>query len=86
MNTKDKWQKARGVFTFYFLLLTLQLAALAQSGGTFTITQSVIANGGGQDSMGGTFKVDGTVGQHVAGTSSSGPSALVELKFLGLCP
>ena len=45
--------------------------AAAQSGGTFTITQSVIANGGGQSS-GGTFDVTGTNGQSVAGTNSTG--------------
>ena len=43
----------------------------AQSGGTYILTQSVIANGGGASS-GGTFGVTGTNGQALAGTNSSG--------------
>ncbi len=39
----------------------------AQTGGDFTITQSVIAGGGGQQSAGGAFSLDGTIGQSVAG-------------------
>ena len=38
----------------------------AQTGGDFTITQSVIAGGGGQQSAGGTFSLDGTIGQAIA--------------------
>lgn len=45
--------------------------AFAQSGGTFEITQSVIA-GGGSGSSGGDYTVNGTVGQTVAGTRSTG--------------
>ena len=44
---------------------------LPQSGGTFTITKSVIAGGGGR-TTGGTFTLDGTIGQSVAGTNSTG--------------
>lgn len=43
----------------------------AQSGGSFTITKSVIAGGGGTSS-GGTFTLDGTIGQSAAGTTSTG--------------
>lgn len=46
-----------------FLAASLQ----AQSGGTFSITQSVLASGGGQQITGGTFSVDGTIGQAAAG-------------------
>jgi hypothetical protein len=44
---------------------------LAQSGGGFVITSSVIANGGGV-STGGGFSVSGTIGQPAAGTISGG--------------
>jgi hypothetical protein len=52
-------------------LLLFPLTALSQSGGPYAITQSVIANGGGGPSTGGSFGVTGTVGQAVAGTNSS---------------
>ena len=45
--------------------------AQAQTGGTFTITKSVIAGGGGQ-ATGGVFLLDGTIGQSLAGTTSAG--------------
>ncbi|MEZ5421592.1 MAG: carboxypeptidase-like regulatory domain-containing protein [Pyrinomonadaceae bacterium] len=48
----------------------LALTAVAQSGGTYVITQSVIA-GGGQASSGGTFAITGTTGQPAAGTYSA---------------
>ena len=54
-----------------FILAAFAVSISAQSGGTFTITQSVIANGGGQSS-GGTFNATGTAGQPAAGTSSNG--------------
>ena len=44
----------------------------AQSGGTYTITQSVVANGGSTASSGGQFTVAGTIGQSVAGQPSNG--------------
>lgn len=57
---------AVGLATILFSTL-----AVAQSGGQFTITKSVIAGGGGQSS-GGQFTIDGTIGQSIAGTSSTG--------------
>lgn len=54
------------------LILLIAFSASAQTGGQFAITQSVIAGGGIQNSAGGTFSVDGTVGQAVAGTTSVG--------------
>lgn len=47
------------------------LPAFSQSGGLFEITKSVIAGGGG-NSAGGVFNLDGTTGQCVAGTTSTG--------------
>lgn len=49
----------------------VQFLAFPQSGGTFTITKSVIANGGGQ-TVAGVFALDSTIGQHLAGTTSTG--------------
>lgn len=53
------------------LILLLSTVAQAQTGGDFTITQSVVASGG-QNSSGGNFSLDGTIGQPLAGTNSSG--------------
>jgi len=44
----------------------------AQTGGTFDLSHSVVAGGGGSNSAGGTFQVDGTAGQGVAGIASNG--------------
>ncbi|MFN0279083.1 MAG: dockerin type I repeat-containing protein [Pyrinomonadaceae bacterium] len=61
---------------YHLLLLTLCLCVSAveirsQTGGTFDLSHSVIATGGGSNSAGGQFQVDGTAGQGVAGTSST---------------
>lgn len=47
----------------------------SQSGGTFTITQSVIAGGGGQ-STGGAFTATGTAGQGTTDSSTGGAFTL----------
>lgn len=52
-------------------LFVCGITALAQAGGTFSITYSTVANGG-DTSSGGPFSVIGTVGQSTAGNSSSG--------------
>ena len=57
-------------------------AVFSQSGGAFTITKSVIAGGGGRAS-GGTFTVDGTIGQSLAGTSSTGGAFTIISGFWG---
>lgn len=51
-------------------LLSLRLIA-AQTGGGYNLSHNVIASGGGSNSSGGNFKVDGTVGQNIAGTVST---------------
>ncbi len=58
-----------------FVALFLGVSAVnlpAQTGGTFDLSHSVIASGGGSNSTGGTFNVSGTAGQPAAGTSSTG--------------
>ena len=59
------------LWNLLFILAIFDASISAQSGGTFTINQSVIANGGGT-SGGGTFTVTGTTGQSLAGTLSNG--------------
>jgi len=58
------------------ILLVITFAVLTPvsgqvaSGGSYTLDQSVIANGGGT-SVGGTLKIEGTTGQSVAGQQAS---------------
>ncbi len=52
----------------------------AQTGGTYDLSHSVIAAGGGS-STGGGFTVEGTVGQHLAGRLSGGGSFRVRGGF-----
>lgn len=52
-------------------VLLIQMSAATQTAGTFDLSHSVIASGGGSDSTGGSFRVDGTIGQNLAGTVST---------------
>ena len=70
------------ITTFCLLIATLSVAALSQSGGNFTMNKSVIAGGGGHAS-GGSFVVDRTIGQSVAGTTSTGGSFSLGSGFWG---
>src|SRR5580765_7393832 len=66
---------------FASLVLVIVCVPLAgQSGGTFTITKSVSAGGGGTAS-GGTFSMDGTIGQPLAGTTSNGGTFSLQSGF-----
>lgn len=64
--------------TIVFVNLILLHPTRAQTGGTFDLSHSVIASGGGSNSTGGsggqTFTVDGTAGQNIAGTISTSAS------------
>lgn len=66
-NRRSNWQ----ISSILFVLFSFAVSIAAQSGGAFVIQKSVIAGGGGR-SAGGTFTLDGTIGQPVAGSSSSG--------------
>ncbi|KXK00013.1 MAG: hypothetical protein UZ17_ACD001002287 [Acidobacteria bacterium OLB17] len=57
-------------------VFVLGLTASAQSGGPYTITQSVIAGGGNTTSSGGTFTLSGTTGQPAAFNSGEAPYIL----------
>src|SRR5687768_1746236 len=66
-----------------FFIGVLQCSsASAQQGGTFTVTKNVIAAGGGRVS-GGSFAVDGTIGQPLAGAPSSGAAFTLISGFWG---
>ncbi len=56
------------------MYIFLSLPVAAQTSGTFDMSHNVIASGGGSDASAGSFRVDGTVGQNVAGTNSTGGS------------
>lgn len=56
----------------FVAFLTIAVAARAQSGGSYALTQSVIAAGGGQNSSGGAYSLDGTIGQTDAGANLTG--------------
>jgi len=65
--------------TFVFLMTAVlgsvsavSLAALAQTGGNYDLSHTVIASGGGSNSVGGNYIVDGTAGQGMAGVFSTG--------------
>ena len=61
----------------FITLLLLPSLTAAQTGGGFDLSHNVIASGGsGSTGSGGgqTFTVDGTIGQGIAGTQSSGTS------------
>ena len=66
------------------LVLTVLVVSVArsQSGGSFTITKSVIGGGGGR-TAGGAFTLDGTMGEAVAGTTSTGGSFNLTSGFWG---
>lgn len=77
--TKKAGSKCRiAVVTAFGTALLTGVAA--QSGGNFTITESVVANGGGASSGPG-FSVSGTAGQSAAGLSSSGGAFTVYSGF-----
>ncbi|MEO8072882.1 MAG: carboxypeptidase-like regulatory domain-containing protein [Acidobacteriota bacterium] len=67
------------------VILTLAITLSAQSGGNYTIEQSVIG-GGGQQSAGGTFSLDGTIGQAVAGGALSGSPFSITSGFWNFTP
>ena len=77
--------KTISLVTFFAVFLFLFSTVDAQNGGTFEITQSVIA-GGGQSSSGGAFSLDGTVGQSLAGNRLSNPPFSVTSGFWNFSP
>lgn len=66
--------------SMFFALLSLTATAQVASNPPYTLEQSVIA-GGGQNSAGGTFALDGTIGQSAAGNALSGSPFAVTSGF-----
>ena len=71
---------------FSALLILFSANVFGQTGGTFAITESVIASGGNQQTAGGTFSLDGTIGQAVAGNALSGAPFAVTSGFWNFTP
>ena len=74
-------------FIFFAVLSVLSFGSIvrAQTGGDFAITQSVIA-GGGQNSSGGDFSLDGTIGQSLAGNALNNSPFAVTSGFWNFSP
>ena len=72
MNAKRFAAAAHVRFLAACLLLCVAFQALAQSGGGYDLSWSAVAGGGGTLSTGGTYSVDGTVGQPEAGLLKGG--------------
>ena len=71
----------RNSITAWLVFLLLAAGVPAQSGGTFTITQSVVAGGGVQNAAAGTYSLGGTAGQAVAGNAMRTSSFAVTSGF-----
>ena len=56
---------------FVILILLSVPTSMAQTGGTFDLSHSLIASGGGSGAAGGTYSIGGTIGQPIAGVQSS---------------
>src|SRR5437868_13663573 len=63
-------------------IVLIPATAIPQSGGNFVIQKSVITGGGGT-ATGGTFTMDGTIGQHLAGVQSTGGTFDLRSGFWG---
>jgi hypothetical protein len=71
---QDSYPKIFRYFSCIILaIMSFVFSAAAQSGGQFTIEQSVIASGGGTNSNGGQFTLGGTTGQSVSGQKTINP-------------
>jgi len=70
---KNKMKNKTLTIVAGLLIVSAITVADAQIAGNppYTLEQSVIASGGGQNSAGGTFTLDGTIGQAAAGTTST---------------
>lgn len=87
MINQSSIKTIKTLFCALFLLAAAHTAARAQasSGGSFAITQSVVAGGGDTSSdastAGAIFSVTGTIGQSIAGTRSTNPPFAVRGGF-----
>ncbi|HMO81428.1 MAG TPA: carboxypeptidase-like regulatory domain-containing protein [Pyrinomonadaceae bacterium] len=65
------------------LIAVLSISLMAQSGGQYSVSQSVIAGGGASsdDGPGGQFTLTGTIGQSIAGARSFGSIYRIQSGF-----
>ena len=75
----------RSIILSTTLGLMMSLTATPQSGGNFEVQRSVVAGGGGE-TAGATFLLSGTIGQSVAGSTSTGGGFAVNGGFWGTVP
>lgn len=68
-------------FALAFVCGTITAEAQVAAGGNYKLDQAAVAAGGGQNSAGGIFSLDGTLGQSTAGTRSSNPPFDVKVGF-----
>ncbi len=74
------------VIIFSLMMSPIAAAAQVASSGNFTLEQSVIASGGGLSSTGGTFSLDGAIGQSIAGGALNGSPFSVTSGFWNFSP
>lgn len=74
------------ILTWMFLLTAFSVSAQISSGGAFELSQSVIAGGGVTNAAGGTFTLDSTIGEAIAGTTSTNSPYAVRGGFLTAAP
>jgi len=74
-------KKLAAIFSTFALALT----AMAQSGGPFDLTQTVVGGGGGT-SAGGNFSIDMTAGQPFAGRDANNPPFSLTIGFWNFTP
>lgn len=64
-----------------FFVFNFSFYGVAQTGGTFDLSHSVIASGGASNMIGDALSADVTIGQALAGTTSSGSTFTVHGGF-----
>lgn len=76
------------IFSIFFVAVSAAVsAAQIAQGGTYKLEQAVIAGGGASaDSTGNLYRLDGVIGEPVAGTTSSGSTYSVKGGFLSSPP
>ena len=73
VDSRRHGPEAAWITVLFLLLCAFSLKNPAQTGGAFDLSHNVIASGGGSSSDG-AFRLDGTIGQGIAGTTSTGGS------------
>jgi hypothetical protein len=59
------------IYSIAFIILLGAVSIAAQTGAIYDASHNTLAGGGGMQSAGGNFRLDGTVGQAIAGTTGT---------------